>query len=197
MRRRVVQINVYNIKLDVKMRKLIPAIVILVLAVIAGTWLFINLRCRHDYTLLRDEVVQNSPSVVPMDEDIKALVAEARGKWEERYSQVDGPATTVWETIRLRPCVASLVEVCSYQMPAYSFVSPEQNKRAVLLAFFQLLLFGPSTDKSLHVSDDGHLAVMRCAAVSRHFPTRYGILHDTTLAHAFLACDASRSRLRQ
>ncbi len=47
-------------------------------------------------------------------------------------------------------------------MPAYSFVSPEQNKRAALLAISQLTILAPSTDTSLHVSDDGHLAVMRC-----------------------------------
>jgi len=148
------------------MRRFLPAIAILALVAAVGAWsflsLFFNVRAKRNYARLRDEVAQNSPSVKPMDESIKALLAEVTAKWEKVDSQVDGAHSKGLALIDLCPSVESLVEVCAYRMPDYSFASPSQNKRATLLGFSQLTIFAPSTDKSLHVSDDGHLAVMQC-----------------------------------
>jgi hypothetical protein len=144
------------------MRMFLLAIAILAVVAAAGASLFLNLRAKRNYARLRDEVAQNSPSVKSMDETIKALLAEVTQKWDKVDSQVDGTFSKGLKLIGLCPTVEGLVEVCAYKMPEYSFVSPSQNKRAALLGFSQLTIFAPSTDKSLHVSDDGHLAVMQC-----------------------------------
>jgi hypothetical protein len=147
------------------MKRLIPAIVIVVLVVGAGAWLFfwlfLNLRGKQEYARLRDEVVRNASSVKPMDEGAQALLAKARADWEEVYSEVGGPYSKGLDAVGLRPSVATMAEVCGYQMPDYSFLSPERNKRAALLALSQLIISACSTDKSLYVSPDGHTAVMR------------------------------------
>ena len=58
--------------------------------------------------------------------------------------------------------------------------TPEQNERAALLAIFQQLILAPSTDRSLHVSDDGHLAVIRCGKYCVIlFSDENGGLHET------------------
>jgi hypothetical protein len=144
------------------MKRLIPVIVIVVLVAGAGTWLFINLRTKQQYARFRDEVVRNSFSVKAMDEGAKALLAKARADWKEVYSEVGGPQSKGLDAIGLRPCVASMAEVCAYQLPEYSFVSPSQIKRATLFGLSQLIILAPSSDKSLYVSHDGHIALMRC-----------------------------------
>ena len=144
------------------MNRLIPAILVVVLLVGASTWLFLNLRAKQQYTRLRDEVVQNAFSVKAMDEGTKALLAKARADWQEVYSEVGGPHSNGLAAVGLHPCVASIAQVCAYQLPEYSFVSPSRNKEAGLFGLSQLIIFAPSPDKSLYVSDDGHIAVMRC-----------------------------------
>ncbi len=144
------------------MKRLIPALVIVLVVIGAGAWLAISLRAKWHYARLRTEVVQHSFSVLPMNEDITTLLAEVRAEWEERHSQVGGPHSDGLESIGMHPCVANLVEACSYQLPEYSFLSPNQNRRATVMAIYQLTIFAPSMDQSLHVSDDGHLAVIRC-----------------------------------
>ena len=112
---------------------------------------------------MRDEAVRNPSSVKAMDEGTKALLAKARADWQEVDSEVGGPHSNGLAAVGLRPCVANMAEVFAYQMPEYSFVSPSQNKRAAFLGLTPSLLFSaPSMDKSLYVSDDKHLALMRC-----------------------------------
>jgi hypothetical protein len=154
--------SVIQRRFDFKMRRLVPALVVVLGVVVAGAWLFINLRAKRQYDLLRDEVAQKAFSVVPMDQDTRALLARVRSEWEEPYTQVGGPTSESLEIFGLRPCVANLVEICSRQMPDYCFVSPSRNKWAAVLGIDQLVFFAPSMDQSLHVSDDGHVALMRC-----------------------------------
>jgi len=97
-----------------------------------------------------------------MNESIKALSAEATANWEEVASQVDGEYSQGLEMIGLSPTVESLTKVCKYRMPDYSLVSPSQNKRAILFGIAQSTLLSISTEKTLYVSDDGHVAAMRC-----------------------------------
>jgi hypothetical protein len=147
---------------SLNMKRLIPAIVIVVFVVGEGTWLFINLRTKQQYARVRDEVVRNSFSVKAMDDGTKALLAKARAGWQEVYSEVGGPHSNGLAEVGMRPCVANMAEVCAYQMPEYSFLSPSRNTHATLFGLSQLIILAPSTDKSLYVSDDRHLAVMRC-----------------------------------
>jgi hypothetical protein len=47
-------------------------------------------------------------------------------------------------------------------MPPYSWVSPKENKDAVLLGMVQVVIVPTSIDHDVHVSADGHLAMIRC-----------------------------------
>jgi hypothetical protein len=158
--------RVVHADLRMDMKRLIPAIVIVAVVVGIGAWLLINLRARQHYARLRDEVVQESCSIKAMDEGTQALLKKARAEWREVHSQVGGPFSESLGLLGLRPCVASVVELCAYRPPEYSFMSPHANERAVLMGISQLLMFGPASDRSLYVSDDRHLAVMRCGMSS-------------------------------
>ena len=145
------------------MRNIILAILTVILIVGAAAWILFNLRTKEKYALVRDEWAKASCSVKAMDEATHALLTTARTEWIEVSSQVGGPHSQGLEAIGLHASVEDLVQVCAYQMPEYSFVFPSRNKRAVLRGLSQITILSPAADKSLHVSDDGHVAVLRAA----------------------------------
>ena len=144
------------------MKKLIPAIVVVLIVVGVGVWLTLNLRAKRKYDRMRDGLSQHSYSLVQMDAGTTALLAEVRGNWVESHSETEGPHSKALETVGLRPSVSNLTHVFTYRLPEYSFLSLDQNKKSATMGMIQGTIFPVTIDQSIHVSDDGHLVLIRC-----------------------------------
>jgi hypothetical protein len=147
---------------DVKMKKLTPAIVIALAAVGAVAWCALNLRAKRKYDHVRDELAQHSYAVVPFDQKTTAFLAEVRTSWTNSHSQVGGPHSDAIKLLGLRPSVSNLVHVFTHRLPAYSFLSLDQNKKSAVMAMVQGLLMPVTMDNSIHRSEDGLTALVRC-----------------------------------
>jgi hypothetical protein len=159
--------------------------------VAAGGWLSMNLRTKQKYDHFRGYMLKDAPAVRPLDETTKAVLSQAAANWEKVSSELDGVHSKGLELIELHPSVMSLTEICKFQMPEYSFASPAQNKMATIWGLSQLTMFAPSTDKALHISDDGHLAVMQCGGnVIYVFSDEQDRLRETFYRRRTTAVDA-------
>jgi len=144
------------------MKKLIPAIAVLAVAIAIGAWLVVSFRAKRRYDDARGELAKHVLSAVPMDAQTTALLTEVRTSWVEEYSEVAGLYSDALKTIGLKPSVSNLIEVFTYRMPEYSLLSPGRNKKPRLIGMIQAQLLPVSVDQSIHVSDDRHVALIRC-----------------------------------
>jgi hypothetical protein len=143
------------------MKKAISVIVIVIIVIGAGTWLTLNLRAKQKYDKMRNELSQLSYSVVKMDTDTIALLAEVREKWSRSYSQMDGPHSDALKTLGLDPSASNLVHFFAYRLPKYSLLSIEKNKKSAAMGLVQGLLMPVAIDESIHVSANGGLALIQ------------------------------------
>lgn len=144
-----------------KMKKAISIIVIALVVLGTGACLTLNLRAKQKYDKMRNELSHLSCSVVAMDAETTALLAEVREKWRQSHSQMDGPHSDALKTLGLDPSVSNLAHVFTYRLPRYSLLSIGNNKKSATMALVQGLLMPDAIDDSIHVSADGHLALIQ------------------------------------
>ena len=137
-----------------------PIINVIVIAGISA-WLMLNLRAKAKYEKARSELTPHVLSAVLMDAKSIAFATQVRDSWIQRHSEVGGPHTSALETLGLRPTVSNLVHVFTYRMPAYSFLSLNQNRTATHMGLVQSTLIPGATDNAIHVSGDGRMALVR------------------------------------
>jgi len=143
------------------MKKLIATIGVLAVAIAIAAYLAVSLRVKQKYDKARIELADHVLSAVPMDAETKALLTEVRTSWVERSSEVGGPHSDALKTIGLEPSVSNVIELLTYRMPAYSLLSFGRNRRPMQIGTIQAILLPISIDKSIHVSDDRHVALIR------------------------------------
>jgi hypothetical protein len=144
------------------MKKLVSALIIIAFAVGIGVWLSFSLRAKQKYDAVRSELGKHLFSVIKMDADTSVLLADVRADWVESHSQIDGPSSDAIRTVGLTPSVSNLVEVFTYEMPTFSLLSLGRNKKPVVMGMLQSMILPVSIDASIHLSNDGHLALIRC-----------------------------------
>ena len=147
---------------DEKMKKTIPAIVLTLAVAGAVAWCTLHLRAKRKYDHVRNDLAQHSYAVVPFDADTTTFLAEVRSSWTNSHSQVGGPHSDAIQLLGLRPSVSNLVHVFTHRLPTYSFLSTDQNKKSAVMAMVQGMLMPITIDDSIHLSDDGHTALVRC-----------------------------------
>lgn len=144
-------------------RMLLAAVAIVAVAIASGVWLHSTLAAKQKYDKARDALLHDLPpyAMVKMDHDSTSFLDEVRANWAEKYSEVRGPITEALETAGLEATVKNLAALYTYRMPAYSFVSPSQNKRARVMGAIQAVIVPITIDNLIHASDDGHIAFVR------------------------------------
>ena len=142
------------------MKKLIPSIIIVIILAGVSAWLVLNLRAKRKYDAMRNELVPPY-SVVQMDEKMNAFLAQVQSDWTKGQDFVGGPIPKTFATVGLSATVSNLLGMYSYTMPEYSFVSPDRNKKAVLMGLIQGVSLSMSVDRTISVSTDHHLAMNR------------------------------------
>lgn len=143
------------------MKRLIPFVAVVLIAVGVGAWLTLSLRAKRKYDQVRSELADNVLSAVAMDAETRALLSEVRTGWVERNSEVGGPHSEALKTVGLQPSVSNVIELFTYQMPEYSLLSLRRNGRPMQIGAVQAVLLPISIDKSIHVSDDRRVALIR------------------------------------
>ena len=149
-------------------RMLLAAVAIVAVAIASGIWFHATLAAKQKYDMARDALLHDLPpfAIVKMDRDSTFFLDEVRAHWAEKYSEVRGPITEALETAGLEATVANLAAVYTYQMPAYSFVSTSQNKKAREMGAIQAVIVPITIDNLIHASDDGHVAFVRTTNTS-------------------------------
>ena len=145
------------------MNKLVPAILLAVVAIAIAAWLTVNVRVMRKYDEARAKIGEPF-SVIEMDDRTEGLLAEVRASWVERFSEVGAPHSDGLKIVGLNPSVSHLIKVFTYRLPESSLFSPSRNKKAAEIGVIQALLFPVSIDHCIHVSADGHLALIRISA---------------------------------
>jgi len=143
------------------MKRLIATIIV-VAAVGIGAWLTFSLRAKRKYDDARADLGKHLFSVVQMDGDTTALLAEVQTNWVESYSEVGSVYTEALKTVGLSPSVSNLIEMFTYRMPEYSLLFPSRNKEPAAMGQIQATLLPMSVDGLIYVSEDQHLAMIRC-----------------------------------
>ena len=162
------------------MKKLIPIIAVLVVAIGIAAYLAVSLHIKRKYDKARIELADHVLSAVPMDAETKVLLTEVRTGWVEKNNEVGGPHSDALKTIGLEPSVSNVIELLTYRMPEYSLLSLRRNSRPMQIGAIQAVLLPISIDKSIHVSDDRHVALIRIhPAIVYVFTDEAGGLRET------------------
>jgi hypothetical protein len=147
---------------DVKMRALLISTACLLLVVVAGVWFVLSFRGKLKYDRTREDLKGMVYGVNPFDQNATAFHKDVEATWSIGADEVNGPNSDAVRMAGLTPCVTNLVYTFNYQMPAYQWFSPGQNRRAAVFGVIKSKFFPVSVDKVWHVSQDGHLAMLWC-----------------------------------
>jgi hypothetical protein len=141
------------------MKKLIATIFGALAVALFICWYLANLRAKTNYEKLRNELFVPY-AVVPMDQQTKSFLAEVQTKWTCTADEVGGPSSDVVKLAGMDPSVSNLIGLWNYQMPEYSWWSPARNRKPAVIALLKAKFFPSSVDRTFHVSDDGHEALL-------------------------------------
>ncbi len=131
-------------------------VIIIIFVVIAAASLGPLFRLRSIYNAVIDDVAPQPYSVVQMDDETKALLADAQANWFEFISEVDGAYSDGLDAFGLSPSVSNVISLLNYR-PEHFF----PTEADVVMGMAQALLLPPSIDQSIHLSADGQTALMR------------------------------------
>ena len=154
------------------MKKLIPIIAVFAAVIGLAAYLVVSLGAKNKYDKTRTELADHVLSEAPMDAETKALLTEVRTSWIETTNEIGGPHTGALKTLGWEPSVSSLIDLMTYRMPEYSLLALGRNRRPMQIGTVQAVLIPISTDKSIHVSDDRQVALIR------HSPTMVSVFQN-------------------
>ena len=119
-----------------------------------------SLNTKKKYDTLRDTL--GAPlKTVTMSTEIETLYYEAQNTWREQFNVINGPDSEAMELLNLKPTVTNWVNTVTYILPEYKFGSLNKNKDSVRTAMTRNLIAPISIDNSIHLSKDGHIALIR------------------------------------
>ncbi len=134
------------------MKKLIPALVVVVIVVFVGSWLGLSFQTKAKYDNLRKELSKYPVTVSPMDNRTNELLLEIESKWTCKLNETNGPHSFALKGLGLTPSVKNVAYLISFQMPEYSWLSQESNKEATKFAMIKGEMSPKVTDKTIHIS---------------------------------------------
>ena len=151
----------FNRSFGAPMRILLRLIFIVLVVVGACVLLTLNLRAKLDYEKTRAELNAHAYTAVQIDADDDALLARIRADWQSS-NIIRGFSSDALEALEKHPSVSNLVDVVTYRLPEYAFVSPSRNTEPLVMATILPVIRLKSIDQLIYVSDDRHPAFIRC-----------------------------------
>jgi hypothetical protein len=134
---------------------------ILLATALVGGWLGLSLPAKLKYEQARKE---NSIAyqVTSMDQSFIAFLTDVQSNWACKVDVTNGPDSEVVKLAGMTPSVRNLIFVFNYQMPQYRWFSPSQNRKSAAINLIKAKFVPVSIDQRWYLSDDEHLAVLRC-----------------------------------
>ncbi|HLX65068.1 MAG TPA: hypothetical protein VKX17_27615 [Planctomycetota bacterium] len=140
--------------------RLLVAIPVAIVIIAAGGWFALLLTAKLKYDKAR-QFSNEAYAVVPMDRETIKLLSEVESTWICKSDEKNGPRSEMIKLAGMTPSVRTFIEVQDYQMPPYQWFSPSKNAQAAKLGLIKLEFFMLATDQKWHISEDGHLALLR------------------------------------
>lgn len=140
------------------MKKMIPIVIIVVIAVVIASWLGLSFQIKAKYDNLKNELSKYSVKSSPIDNKSMEYLSDVEGKWTCKLNETNGPHSVALKALGLTPSVKNFIYLINYQMPEYSWFSQKRNKEATKFAMFKGELFPAVMDKTIHVSADQKIA---------------------------------------
>ena len=144
------------------MKKLIPAIVLLLVAAAVGTWLTVNLRAKAKYDQMTKELSVVSYTVSPFDAQFSDFLADVERTWIVRTNTVGGPHSDGLKLAGMPPSADNLTHLLTCPMPAWSWGSPQRNRQSVVLGMVKAQLLVTTVDGAIHVTPQKSTTVIWC-----------------------------------
>ena len=139
------------------MKKLILAVIVLLVVAIASIWLIPCLKLRHTYYQTINELAPNPYSVIEMDDAAKTLLVDVFENWGKIDYKGEGSVSEGFSMVGTRPSVSNLIQLLNHR-PDTFFLSEED---ASIGCFQALLMPIPPIDGAIHLSADGQIALFR------------------------------------
>jgi len=134
---------------------------IVLTTVVVGGWLVLSLPAWLKYEHARKGSFITY-QITPIDKQFIAFLTEVQSNWACKVDVTNGPDSEVVKLAGMAPSVHNLIQVFNYQMPPYRWFSPSQNRKSVAINVLKATFMPISVDHRWYVSDDGHLAALRC-----------------------------------
>ena len=144
--------------LDGTMRTFIAILLVLMLIT---CWLVLEIRAKSKYDQARrDDAV--AYSVTPMDQQTVAFLARVQSSWTCWEDITNGADSETLKLVGKSPTVRNLIETFNYEMPAFQWFSPSQNRQAAAVNLVKAKFMPVSLDKQWHISADEHITFLIC-----------------------------------
>ena len=98
-----------------------------------------------------------------MDEQSKALLSDVRTNWRCRKDTTNALIAEVLTSAGLTLTVQNVIHVLHSPMPQFCWWSVPRNEQAFRFCMTKLAYADYGTNQTFHVSDDGHLALLKCS----------------------------------
>jgi hypothetical protein len=148
-------------------------VIVLVVVILAGTWIAIGLRNKAAYDAFLNETAKTATITSVDEQDVRRL-NEMEGSWLASEETTNGISQTL-ALAGMAPTVWSVVQVLTSTPPAYCWWPPSRNYRATALAGTRSAYSELAGDQAIRVSQDGRVAVLwlgtNRALVFRDTPT--------------------------
>lgn len=146
------------------MNKPITCLIIVGLFVAGSAiWLTLAYQSKGKYDTLRAELEAHVLSESSLDAQTERLLTQSRESWGQRVDESGGVYADALKTLGLKPSVSNIVHFFTYRLPEYSFFSASRNKGAAATGAVQGTMIPGTTNRVIHVSSDGHLALVQVA----------------------------------
>lgn len=144
------------------MKKLVIS-VLLVVAIVEALWLVAALYAKSKYDVLLKQDRATSFAVAQIDQQSKSLLSDVQSNWSCREDSTNSPISEMLMSVGLTPSVRNVIHVLHSPMPEFYWWSASRNRQAAMFGFMKLAYSDFGMHQTFHVSDDGHLALLRCS----------------------------------
>ena len=141
--------------------------IVLTAVLVAGllaVWLVFLLNAQADYDPARgrlDADLGEPFAVRLIDEDLRKTIGVIESTWQRQGKGVPSPHAAALRLAGIAPSVDGLIELYYYRMPDFSWLNSSRNRESREIAFVQAKIVPISLDKTIHVSADRRIALVR------------------------------------
>lgn len=124
----------------------------------ASWFLFWSIKAKSKYDKVKDELSKKPYTLVEIGKNDKKFLKEIKKEWHIHLNIINGATSKALKLIGFDNSVSGITKLLTYEMPSYSWLSSEQNKKVSRIAIIYTMLAPRSVDNIIHVAKDRNLA---------------------------------------